>query len=401
MPSTSPPRHLAVLGYYGFALNGWTIVLIPSLIRAIEPAFGQSDAAFGLLYLLAALAYALGAFAGGPLTERVGRTPVLTTGALALGAGLVGAALAPAWPLFVAAVALVDTGQGVIDGGLNGLVLDLFPHARGSALNRLHLCASVGGLLGPVIMGRLLTAGLSWRGVVGVTAAGALPLVGLLVRAPALPDGRHSGTAARRDVAAAERSLWPFAGLALAIGLLVAAQLGVSNWLVKLLVGTPVATATAILSLFYAGMALGRLLAARLAERVAYLPFAVASLALASLALAAAVLIPWLPVQAGLFTLAGLGYGPVYPLIMALGGTLYPRRLAALSGGLAGAATVGSVVYPPLMGLLAARMGLAAGMLGAALLGLPAALGLLAAGIGARRAATRARPPLRRAGRGS
>jgi fucose permease len=94
------------------------------------------------------------------------------------------------------------------------------------------------------------------------------------------------------------------------------------------------------------------------------------------------------PLAGALFGLTGVFFGPIYPMIMALGGNIYPRRLAALSGGLAAAAVAGSVVYPPLMGLMAARIGLRAGMAGAALLGLPMALALLGA-----RAAARSRKP--------
>src|SRR5205823_4473289 len=80
---------------------------------------------------------------------------------------------------------------------------------------------------------------------------------------------------------AAEQSLLPFAGLALGIGLYVAAEVAVSNWLVKLLVAVPVATATEFLSVFWAGLALGRLLSNRLAERIDYYAFTVGCIVLA------------------------------------------------------------------------------------------------------------------------
>ena len=58
---------------------------------------------------------------------------------------------------------------------------------------------------------------------------------------------------------------------------------------------------------------------------------------------------------------------------------MYPHRLAALSGGLTGGAAAGGIVYPPLMGFMAANVGLRTGMIGAALLGVPAAICLLVA----------------------
>jgi len=95
--------------------------------------------------------------------------------------------------------------------------------------------------------------------------------------------------------------------------------------------------------------------------------------------LAAAVLAPWVPLALLLCAVTGVFAGPIYPMLIAIGGDLYPRRLAALSGGLTAAATVGAIIYPPLMGIVADQVGIKIGLLGAALLGLPAAAALLLA----------------------
>jgi len=366
-------------GYYGFVLIGWNSVLIASMIRSIEHDFGQSDASFGLFYLITALCYALGAFVGGLLSERVGRKRVLLAAAALLALGLGGEGAAPTWVALIGAATAVNVGAGATDGGINGLFLDLYRHARGGALNRLHMFFGIGALLAPIAVGLALTARVPWRAVPFGAAVGCLPLLALLATAP-LPTGRREQAVEPRPRTREDQgSSLPFAGLALSIGLYVATEMGVSNWVVRLLSGVPVATATGILSLFWLGLAAGRLLSNWLAERLDYAAFTLGCIALASLALAAAVLSPSLPLTAALFTLAGLGSGPIYPMIMALGGDRYPHRLAALSGALSGAAVTGSIVYPPLMGLMAAHIGLRGGMIGAALLGLPSALGIVIA----------------------
>ncbi len=116
---------------------------------------------------------------------------------------------------------------------------------------------------------------------------------------------------------------------------------------------------------------------------------------LAGLALLLAVLSgPALLPAAALLALTGVLFGPIYPMIIALGGNIYPNRLAAVGGGLSAAAVVGGTVYPPLMGLLASTIGLRAGMIGAALLGMPQILALLAARLtaGQRKADEATRP---------
>lgn len=382
-------RFLTAAGYFGFVLIGWNMVLIPSLIRSIEGTFHQADAAFGLLYFVQALMYGTGTLGGGLLTERVGRKAVLATGAAMGAVGLVGEGTAPSWVAFVLLAVAISWGAGVIDSGINGLFLDVFREARGGALNLLHLFFGLGAFLSPFAIGILVSAGVNWRIIVIGTAVGFVALVALLGRAD-MPAGLHRPEDVRTnhaEINSSERSLIPFVALGCCIGLYVAAEAGVSGWLVKLLSGVPVATATLVLSVFWAGLSLGRLVSRWVAEQLDYFTFTIACLVLSSAVLAAAVVTPWLALAGLFFALTGLFYGPVFPMIMALGGNLYPHRLAALSGGLTTSAVVGGIIYPPLMGVMADRVGLSAMMMGAALLGLPAVLCLTVARSASRRIA--------------
>ena len=98
----------------------------------------------------------------------------------------------------------------------------------------------------------------------------------------------------------------------------------------------------------------------------------------------AAIIAPSLPASILLFGLVGFAYGPVFPLIMAVGGDLFPGRSAAVSGFLSGAAVVGSIVYPPLMGFLSVGVGLGVAMAGAAALVLVSSIVLFFVGRPAR-----------------
>lgn len=380
-------RTLTLTGYFSFMLIGCNAVLVPSLIRSIEHDFHQSDAGLGLFYLLSSLLYAAGSFFGGLLTERLGRRWILITAALLCSLGLIGTAAAPVWPLFLLAGMAVTAGAGAIDGGINGLFLDLYQRARGGALNLLHSFFGVGALLGPFAVGRLLAAGVSWRIDVLALGIGALLLAAFLLSLE-MPAGlRAESGGTHLDLTRVEQTLLPFAGLALAICCYVAAEMAVSGWLVKFLGGVSVSTATTVLSIFWGGLALGRVLSNWAAERMDYVVFTVGCIVLASGTLIAALLVPVFPLSVALFGLTGLFYGPVYPMIMAIGGNLYPHRIAALSGSIGAAAVVGSVFYPPLIGFMATHIGLRAGLLGAGVLGVPAALAIVGARAAARHAA--------------
>ena len=85
------------------------------------------------------------------------------------------------------------------------------------------------------------------------------------------------------------------------------------------------------------------------------------------------------PQAFALFALAGFASGPVFPLIVAIGGERHPGRSAAVSGFLTGAAVVGSVIYPPIMGFLSVNVGLVVAMFGTGLLSIASAGALLLA----------------------
>jgi fucose permease len=278
---------------------------------------------------------------------------------------MVALALVPDWTLFLGAAIPLGVGMGGIDGGMNGLVLDLYPAGRGRALNLLHLCFSLGALASPLVVGRVVDAGASWQSVIFASAVAAIPIA-ILFAVVRLPSGRHEhapGSSAIRTGLAL-----PLVLLAVAIALYVGAELGVSNWLVRYLQAASLTLATSALALFWACLALGRLVSARLGDRFDHAWFAATSAMASAVALVAAVAVPSLDASILLFGVVGFAFGPVYPLIMAVAGDRYPARSAAVSGFLAGIAITGAIIYPPLMGFVSVGAGLGVAMLGAAAL---------------------------------
>ena len=371
----------AAIGCAGLRLVGWSGLLLPSLIRSIEHDFAQTDAGIGVFLFVNAVVYVAGSMLGGLLTERVGRRAVLATAVVLIALGLVGMATVSTWGLFIAAGVPLGIGSGVIDGGSNGLILDLYPTGRGRALNLLHLFFSLGALGSPLVVGRLLEAGVAWQAIVIGTAVVALPLAVAYWIAD-LPSGHHApstGTETRRIGLA-----WPLIALAVGIGCYVGSEAGVSNWLVRFLESATVGLATSALALFWGSLAVGRIVGAKLGDRFDHARFAAIAALAAAIALAGAVAAPTLPLSIALFALAGFAFGPVYPLIMVVAGDRFPGRSAAVTGFLSGSAVIGAIVYPPLMGFLSVGIpggiGLAVAMAGAAVLSLGTAVVLVILG---------------------
>lgn len=391
--SPSRPAAAAVVAYLAYVLVGWGGLLVPTLIRSVKDTFDQSDAGMGLFYFVFAIGWGIGSFGGGIVTERIGRRIVLTSATALIGLGFVVLGLAPGWVIFLIAALPTGLGCGAIDGGGNALVLDLFPSGRGRALNLLHLFFSVGALSAPLAVGRLVEDGVDWQWILVGTGLVAL-LLAVLFALVSMPDGRHvrptADPAALSDPAVRrvrDRLAAPLLLMAVAIACYVAAEVGVSNWLVRFLEPAPLSVATTGLSLYWAGLTLGRLLSARLADRFDHLRFTVVAVVAMGAALFAAILVPSLPASIALFGLAGVASGPVFPMIMALAGERYPERSAAVTGFLSGSAVVGSTIYPPVVGLLSVTIGLTAAMLGNVLLALASAGALVL--LGRRRPVTR------------
>jgi fucose permease len=398
--SIARPQVAGVLAATSFVLVGWTALLVPSLIRSLEDTFQQSDAGIGLFYLLFSVAWAAGSYGGGLLTERQGRRKVLTLGAALIAIGLIGEGLAQDWSAFLIAGIPAGLGAGTIDGGGNGLVLDLFPDSRGRALNLLHLFFSVGALAAPAAIGPMVESGVSWETIVIASGVAAVP-ISLLFATVAMPSGQRVVESATRPVGRIAATIGegpgpsrprlsaPLILLGLAIAMYLASQVGVSSWLVRFLEPAPLSTATFALSLYWAGIAIGRLVSSVLADRFDYSRFTVACSIGLAIAILGAVVVPSVPASIALFAVAGVLSGPIFPMIVAIGGASNPNRTAAVAGFLNGTAVAGTIVYPPIMGFLSVTVGLGVAMLGNVMLALGCAGAIVLAGRSARQHAAR------------
>ena len=212
--------------------------------------------------------------------------------------GVVGLGLAPSWTVFVIAAATAGLGAGCIDGGANGLVLDVYREGRGRAMNLLHAAFGVGALAAPLVIGRLVEAGVPWQAV----AVGSGLVVLLLAVAYAvvpMPSGRRAAAETSSSApsdAGSDRRRWLLAGplllLGVAIATYVASEVGVSSWLVRFLEPAPLTTATLALSLYWAGLTVGRLISSVIADRFDHLRFTIGCVLAMAALLAVAIVVP-------------------------------------------------------------------------------------------------------------
>jgi fucose permease len=160
--------------------------------------------------------------------------------------------------------------------------------------------------------------------------------------------------------------------MALGTGFYVAAEAGVSDWLVRYLVDLPVEAASLALTLFWAGIAVGRIVFARIGSRVDALGAAAVLAPIGGVGLLVAFVAPVGAWTLLLFAVVGFAFGPFFPLMVAAAGARLPDRSSTVATTLIFAAVVGAVVYPPAIGFISVTIGIQVAMVGTAVLAMAA-----------------------------
>ena len=186
-------------------------------------------------------------------------------------------------------------------------------------MNLLHTSFSVGALAAPLIVGTLVEGGVPWQTVVVATGV-VLALLAVAYAVIPMPSGRRAtaGVATATSTTAGHgvgHSLLagPLLLLGIAIAAYVASEVGVSNWIVRFLEPAPLTTATLALSLFWAGLTVGRLVSSAIADRFDHVRFTVACSLVMGAMIGLAVLAPTLPISIAAFAVGGDRGGPGVP----------------------------------------------------------------------------------------
>jgi fucose permease len=114
-----------------------------------------------------------------------------------------------------------------------------------------------------------------------------------------------------------------------------------------------------VVGLYLAGIIAGRALMPLVLRRLSIERHLVGSLTIAVGGILLFVLVPAPGAKAGLCALYGFGIGPLFPLLLARGAKEFPEQTGAVTGILFAGMSLGGMVFPLLLGVLAARVGIA------------------------------------------
>jgi fucose permease len=116
---------------------------------------------------------------------------------------------------------------------------------------------------------------------------------------------------------------------------------------------------SSVVGIYLVGIVAGRFLIPPVLKRISPETHLGVSLSVALAGILLFILVPSVPVKAALCALYGLGVGPVFPLLMARGSREFPDQSGVVTGVLFGGMSLGGMVFPLLMGSIAAGIGIA------------------------------------------
>ncbi|MEU6144016.1 MFS transporter [Streptomyces sp. NPDC047081] len=145
-------RSAAVASCVGFVLIGMLQALYGPAVPGLRAEFGLSPSGAGLGLSLHFTGGVAGVLAFNAIHSRISNRALLAASYALMALGGAGFALAPNWPLALAAAFLAGLGFGGIDYGLNQLFAAGFGDRSTAMLNVLNAHFGIGAVLGPAVV---------------------------------------------------------------------------------------------------------------------------------------------------------------------------------------------------------------------------------------------------------
>ncbi len=345
---------ITVASFSALGLNGMAFtfmgVSLPSLQADLEISIEQT----GALMASFQAGFTLFTLLGGIFSDYFYREWVLALGCTLLCIGSLSLCFLSSLMASMLAVSLMGAGIGFILSGSNTLLVDLYPHSKGTILNIHHVFFGIGAILGPVLMGVFIAHDGYWQGGF-YSLALVLVILGFIFsfskgKKSISKDGALSISALRKLIGDEKFQVIMVVNF-LTMGSQVAIMLFGAIFLIQAKQCT-LAQASGALSIFSVFMVVGRVLCGRAALTIKHSTIIVFLLWLQMVTL----LFAW---QGNGWTamvfiaLSGLTFSGTYPTLLALTSILSPRHEGTALGILSTMGGLGSVILCWLTGYVA------------------------------------------------
>ncbi len=347
--------------YISFASNFlWVMVIgllgpsVPGIVDDLGITYPQA----GLFFTLLSLGSLFGTTVGGIATDYANRKLLYAGFSGLLGLGLIAMGFAPTYIvicIIIFAFSLFGSPIGAVG---QSIMLDMFPHNRARYLSIQTFFAALGSFTAPLLVALNFTVGLSWRWPFVQTAGIAFLLIPAIVFSR-IPDAstERSGHRPIKEILKNPNIILA----AVLIFLSVSLDLGFSYWLAeyfKTELEVSMRLSSAIVGIYLAGVLTGRLSSSWIIRRIKSKNLLFIGLLTGFISLIIFIVVPSIPVKVIFCLIYGLGIAPVFPLVMAKGAEEYPKQPGAVTGILFACLSLGGMLFPLLLGVLASSFGI-------------------------------------------
>ena len=254
----------------------------------------------------------------GFLALKWGKKRFITSGQYMLAVGLLMASFSQSYLMLIGSLMVIGIGGGFTEALINPLVVDIHPEDSGKYMNITHAFFPIGVMVSALLFGELLTLGYSWRIMFRIAAGGAL-VMGIFFNNSRFPTAIASEHSAWKLVAKilGLSTFWLFAAaIFFGAGVESAFTFWSRSYVETYFKDLPRAGAIAVV-VFAGTMAAGRLLVAKLSEKVSLKMIMIYS---AVLGVGVSSIIPFSPNLIWFYTFlafAGIAAGCFWPSILA------------------------------------------------------------------------------------
>ncbi|MGC8849702.1 MAG: MFS transporter [Candidatus Bathyarchaeia archaeon] len=348
-------RRFVALSFLGLMMTAVSATVMGPAFPSIRDELGVPLGALGFLASAWNMGYLL-TILGGILSDRYGEPLILCMGFILGGTAAGLAAVAPNYQALALSFLLAGIGAAFGEASMNPLVSRLYPHKSGFALNILHIFWSIGAFIGPALAGLLIIKYGNWRLPYWAICLAFMPLIVTSLTSVRRMSPERGGLKLKLGDVAEVGGLKTLGALILLGFLYLSVELGVNAWLPSFLLlerGFPMALASLSISLFWAFMAVGRLILGGFADRIGYGRLILTASVLGSTSILAGILEREIHLVMGLWALSGLMFGPIFPTILAWANRLFPSRRGLASGSIFSIGILGGVFSPWFIGVMA------------------------------------------------
>lgn len=344
---------IAAGAFAGLGIVGMSRTFLGTALPAVRSALNLSLFQVGSLPALLMLGFSVAVFIGGPLSDLLNKKRLLMLGLFLVGVSLALFGFSFRFLVSLSFVVLMGVGGGLIESSSNPLLIRLFPGRETTIMNLHHFFFAAGSLVGPVVMGTVLSRGIPWQwGYVGFGA-----LVIMIPVALAFSGETIGEKGQRLNLSAVGQILRnrAFRVLSFLIFFSSGIQNGIAYWMVTFLKdvkGFSIAIASVSLSLFFICLALGRLSTSYLITRFNEIYYMIGLLCLLAVALWLAIIVEG---HLGIvfFSICGLAHSGNLPISLGITGRIFSQNPGTPMGILVTASGLGAAMVPWFMALIA------------------------------------------------